>query len=290
MNNYRFAMVIPLLALLCSAVAARSEVVELPFDPSLHMTWIGAEKTYYSPQWRTQVVSNVSVPTIEIFRPEPGIGNGTGVVIAPGGALYALSISSEGEQVARWLNGKGFTAFVLRYRLLPTGDDAVAEAAAAGASITSTVAPVLPLSIADGLAAVNYVRSNAAALGVAENKIGFMGFSAGGAVTMGVTLSSNKDSRPDFIVPVYPWMSVLGDYKVPSEAPPMLVVCASDDPLGIAKDSVSLYQRWLEAGVSVALHMYSKGGHGFGMRKNGLASDHWIERFHDWAITEGIVE
>ena len=268
------------------------EIVKLPNNTPANISWEGGEKAYFSEIWENPVVTNVSVPSMQVFRPEEGTANGTSVIVAPGGGLFALSIESEGTGVAKWLNSKGITAFVLKYRLVPTGDDGVKEIMELGENdpeeIGRRVAPVLPLSVNDGLAAISYVRSNSDKLGVESNKIGFMGFSAGGAVTMGVTLNYSKENRPDFIVPVYPWMSVVGPYEVPEDAPPMLVVCASDDPLGLAAPSTDLYSSWLKAGKSVGLHMYSKGGHGFGMKPQGLPSDHWITRFYDWALAEGL--
>jgi len=278
-----------LLLLFNSITSFSGEVINLPYQASKDVTWEGGDKSFFSKQWKTQVVTNVSVPTMEVFRPDASDSNGAAVIIAPGGGLYALSITSEGTEVAEWLAAKGFTAFVLKYRLVPTGENGVQEASDAGIDILNTVKPILPLSIADGLAAVQYVRSQAAVFDVNPTKVGFMGFSAGGAVTMGVTLNYDIDSRPDFVVPVYAWMTVLGDYKVPHDAPPMLAICASDDPLGLAGDSVKLYSAWHAAKKTAALHMFSKGGHGFGMRKQGLAADHWIERFYEWSVTEEIV-
>ncbi|MGI9550268.1 MAG: alpha/beta hydrolase, partial [Aurantibacter sp.] len=81
---------------------------------------------------------------------------------------------------------------------------------------------------------------------------------------------------------------VMGPYEVPEDAPPMLVICASDDPLGLAPGSANLYSAWLKGGKAVELHMYSKGGHGFGMKKQNLPSDDWIQRFYDWSVAEGI--
>ncbi len=268
------------------------EIVTLPHENTAEVSWTGGEKAYFSELWENPVVTNVSVPTMEVFRPEDGTANGTSVIVAPGGGLFALSIESEGTSVAKWLNSKGVTAFVLKYRLVPTGEDGVKEIMDLGNTnpeeIGRRVIPVLPLSTNDGLAAIAHVRSNSEKYGVQPNKIGFMGFSAGGAVTMSVTLNYTKENRPDFIVPVYPWMTVMGPYEVPEDAPPMLVVCASDDPLGLAAPSTDLYASWLKAGKSVGLHMYSKGGHGFGMKPQGLPSDHWIARFFDWALAEGL--
>ncbi len=279
-----------IMALLMFALASifthAQEIVMLPHENGAGTVWEGEEKEYFSNIWQTQVVTNVSVPAMEVFRPENP--NGTAVIIAPGGGLFALSINSEGKEVAQWLNTKGITAFVLKYRLVPTGDDGVKEVSEIGERIGEKVGPVLPLSIADGLAAITEVRANAQKYGVDPKKIGFMGFSAGGAVTMGVTFNYTEANRPDFIVPVYPWMVVLGAYEVPVDAPPMLVICASDDPLLLAPASIDLYSAWLAQGKVVEIHMYAKGGHGFGMRKQGLPSDHWIQRFYDWSLSEGI--
>ena len=269
------------------------EIVNLEHQVSSDVTWEGGEKDYFSNIWQNQVVTNVSVPTMEVFRPSAEVSNGAALIIAPGGGLYALSIKSEGTDVAKWLNEKGITAFVLKYRLVPTGEDGVAEITQEGstnpARIAERVTPVLPLSVADGLSAISHVRKNSATYGVDPSKIGFMGFSAGGAVTMGVTFNDNKENRPDFVVPIYPWMSVVGPYQVPADAPPMLVICASDDPLQLAPPSVDLYSAGLKAGTKVGLHMYSKGGHGFGMKQQGLPSDSWIQRFYDWGIAEQII-
>ena len=145
------------------------------------------------------------------------------------------------------------------------------------------VGPLLPYSIEDGLQAISYVRERAAQFEIDPDKIGFMGFSAGGAVTMGVGYHGKDQSKANFLVPVYVWTSAYPVKKAPEAAQPMLVICATDDPLGLAGGSVDLYRAWLEAGASVSLHMYSKGGHGFGMKTQNLPSDSWIMRFHEWA-------
>lgn len=277
-------------ALCMTSFAVAQEVIEVPHEKAAAVQWEGDEKAYFSEIWQNNVVTNVSVPTMEVFRPENP--NGTAVVVAPGGGLYALSITSEGTDVAKWLNEKGITAFVLKYRLVPTGEDGVKEITDEGATnparIGERVAPVMPYSIADGLSAIDYVRKNAANFKVDPTKIGFMGFSAGGAVTMGVVYNYNDTNRPDFIVPVYPWTSAYPVQEAPADAPPMLVVCSSDDPLGLATGSVELYSSWLKSGKKVGLHMYAQGGHGYGMKKQNLPSDNWIARFYDWSIAEGI--
>ena len=133
------------------------------------------------------------------------VNTGTAVIIAPGGGYHFLSISSEGTEVAEWLSKKGITAFVLKYRLVHTTDPATEFIAAAsnGAKFDSIVHPVLALAMNDGLAAVAYVRKNAATYGVSPDRIGFIGFSAGGGVTMSVAFNGTEESRPNFIAPIY---------------------------------------------------------------------------------------
>jgi acetyl esterase/lipase len=255
--------------------------------------WTHQEKEYFSPIWNTQVVTNVSQPTLTVFAPEASTANGTAVIICPGGGFHALSINSEGVDVAKWLSARGVTAFVLKYRLVPTGEDGVKELMG---KITNRQkmdednAAVIPLACADGLAAVSYVRRHAAEFGVSPARIGLMGFSAGGTVTASVAFNYTGESRPDFLAPVYAYMGAVKESAVPTDAPPMFVVAASDDQLGLAADSIRLYSAWLGAKKPVEIHMYSKGGHGFGMRKQNLPSDHWIERFGDWLQSQSLLK
>ena len=285
---------ISLVVLLCyTSVSFAQELVHLPDDTNA-IVWEGDEKEYYSDIWQTQVVTNVSKPRMQVFRPSGELNTGTAVIVAPGGGLYALSITKEGNDVAKWLNDKGITAFVLKYRLVPTGDDGVGEIMHLSASdpekIGEEVAKVIPFSIRDGLNAIAHVRENSSDYGVDPNKIGFMGFSAGGAVTMGVGYNYTQDSKPNFLVPVYPWTDVMPAKPPRPDVPAMLIVCATDDPLGLAKGSVELYSSMLSAQKPVALHMYAKGGHGFGMQPQGLPSDKWIERFYEWAIAQNLTK
>ncbi len=272
---------------ICTGFA--QEIIELPHDNPANIAWKASEQEYYSAIWNTQVITNVSKPSMEVFRPAGVAANRTGVVIAPGGGLYAHSIKKEGTDVARWLNQKGITAFVLKYRLVPTGKDGVKEYSEIGDKIGEKIAPVLPLAIADGLSAVSYIREHARALGVEPDKIGFMGFSAGGAVTMGVAFNADANNNPNFLVPVYPWMTILGEYEVPEEAPPLAIVCASNDNFLFVQESVKLYSAWQDEGNNSELHMYSKGGHGFGMLKQNLPSDTWLARVYEWAVAEKLV-
>jgi acetyl esterase/lipase len=249
------------------------------------------EKDYFSKSWNSEVVANVTKPTLTIFRPSPELRNGTAVVVCPGGGFMALSINSEGDDVAKYLAGKGVTAFVLRYRIAHTGEDATEEFNALFAGdrqkYHEILTKVVPLSIADGLAAVTYVRQHAADWGVSPDRVGIIGFSAGGTVAAGVAFHYAPDGRPAFVAPIYAAASFFKDASVPADAPPMFIAAATDDNLGLAPDSIALYEKWTSAHKPAELHMYAKGGHGFGMRKQNIPTDHWIDRFSDWLELQG---
>ena len=266
------------------------EVIRLKFEKNTKVSYPNAEKKYYSEAWGTTVVTNVSEPSLTVFQPSEDKRNGSAVIIAPGGGLYGLSINSEGIDVAQWLVARGVTAFVLKYRLVPSGEDGTTEISELMATdpdaLMKKVGEVLPYSVQDGLNAVAYVRENAEQYGIEKDKIGFMGFSAGGAVTLGVGYQCISNNKPDFLVPVYPWTTAMPVQTPADNAPPVFIVCASNDGVRLAPGSVDLYRSYLDKGLSAELHMYSVGDHGFGMKVQGLPSDRWIERFYEWAVAE----
>src|SRR5438876_5697790 len=205
------------------------------------------EKQYFSKNWNTEVVANVTKPTLLVFKPAPGTANGTAIVIAPGGGFMALSINSEGTDVAKYLAAKGVTAFVLKYRLAHSGEDATQEFTnliADRQKFNETVGKVIPLSIADGQAAVTYVRQHASEWGISPDRVGIIGFSAGGTVAAGVAYHYAPDGKPAFVAPIYAAASRLKDSTVPADAPPMVIVADTDDKLRLAPDSVALYEKW----------------------------------------------
>lgn len=266
------------------------EIVQLSIaknDPTVE--WADEEMDYFSTSWQTRVITNVSQPSMMVYRAPEGIATGTSVVICPGGGLYAHSIESEGTSVAEWLSKRGVTAFVLKYRLVPTGEDGTKQLSEEWEEGTRKAASLLHLSVDDALQAISLIRSNAAEYNIDATKIGLMGFSAGGAVTMGATYSSNLSNRPDFIAPIYAWMDIVPKSEMPKDAGPAFIACASDDPLGLAPASVKIYQDWMSANNLSELHMYANGGHGFGMRPNGNNSDKWIEHFGEWLRGQGLL-
>jgi acetyl esterase/lipase len=291
MNQLRAAIAI-FTSLLFMHANAQEKVIRLYDGPAPGSeNWKQKETENRTNLWQTRVVYNVADPTLTVFQPEPGAANGTAVVICPGGAFFALSIDSEGFDVARWLNTKGVTCFVLKYRLVECKtDDPTSEVMTRG-PLDEVVAPIVKLALADGDAAIGYVRKHAAEFGVKPDRIGIIGFSAGGTVAVSVAMNYTPETRPDFAAPIYPAYSwAIKGKGVPSDAPPAFILAASDDPLGLASQSVQIYQDWIAATKTAELHLYSKGGHGFGMRKQHLPSDDWIERFADWLDAQGLLK
>ena len=255
--------------------------------------WTWNEAGNDSNLWNTKVVYNVSHPTLTVFEPASKQQGGTAVIICPGGAFHALSINSEGFDVAKWLVKKGVTCFVLKYRLAHSvTDDPVKEVMGKWGKkeFDEENKAVIPLAVADGKAAIAYVRAHADEYGIDKNKIGIIGFSAGGTVTAAAAFNYTADNKPNFDAPIYAYFPDSMITNIASDAPPMFIAAASDDGLGLAPHSVNLYQRWLAAKHSAELHMYATGNHGFGMRVQHLPSDTWIERFGDWLQQQGFAK
>ncbi len=257
--------------------------------------WNYEEIEFASPFNGKKMLRNVVNPTLEVYLPDESKSNGSAVVICPGGGFIWLSYQSEGTEVAEWLAQKGVTAFVLKYRINKTPgpekefDEFVADFFAQIPETTSdkndSENTLVPSNINDrilggndGLKAIEYVRKHADDFKIDPQKIGIMGFSAGAFVTMHAILNSSPANQPDFAAPIYGgWRE---DLKVPENAPPLFILAAADD--AISEGCPKLYKAWRDAGLSAEMHIYSQGGHGFGMDQNGLPVDTWIERFYDW--------
>ncbi|MES1219159.1 MAG: alpha/beta hydrolase [Bacteroidota bacterium] len=263
----------------------------IPLESKGSETWDWKEKEIRNNAFGTPIVYNVSHATLTVFPADSATANGTAIVICPGGAFQVLSIESEGYDVAKWLNKRGITAFVLKYRLAHTfSDDPIKELFAKQPNtdkFNEEIKPIVAFDITDGLNAISYVRTHAAEYKVAANRIGIIGFSAGGTVASGVAYTYTAENRPDFVAPVYPYVGSFAHSSVPKDAPPLFTLVAADDQFGFDKHSIRLYEEWIAAKHSAELHVYAKGGHGFGMRKQNLPVDNWIEVFNAWLIQQG---
>lgn len=238
--------------------------------------WTHKERTAENTPVGT-VVFNVVTPTLTAYLPERSKATGTGVIIAPGGAFVALAIDLEGNEVARWLQEKGIAAFVLKYRLLEKRGEGIPA---------MNMDEVGQYGIADGIQALKVVRQHAAEWGLSPDRVGFMGFSAGAMVTSGTLLEKDAASRPSFAAMIYgaPFGVMPA---IPAKLPPMFLAWAQDDTQA-REPIVKFYDALASAGHKPEVHIFSAGGHGFGLRKQGTSSDHWIDAFYDWLEAQGL--
>ena len=239
-------------------------------------------------------VRNVKNPTLTAYLPDPSMANGTAVIVAPGGGFHFLSMESEGSQVAEWLVERGIAAFVLKYRLVPTPQEDQAFMELLGRlfadldSARPQMDKVTPLAIEDGEESIRILRRRADEFNISPDRIGIIGFSAGGRVASGVAMSKDPKSRPTFAAPIYGGAPT-NEIMIPADAPPIFTLVAQDDQLA-AQSVMDLYNAWHKAGHEAEIHIYSKGGHGFGMKKQDLPIDTWIERFGDWLDVQGMLD
>ena len=243
------------------------------------------------------LVRNVVRPSITPYLPDASVANGTAVIVAPGGGFHFLAWDYEGTDVAEWLAARGVAAFLLKYRLADTGPtpesfrttmDAVmqrliGEALGQGGVDVDNMAPEIRRATEDGEQAVRVVRGRASEWHVDPGRIGFLGFSAGAFVATGTALSVEPAARPDFVAAIYGGQVA---EPVPEWAPPLFAVVTADDAL-CRRTTIDTARAWVEAGRPAELHVYERGGHGFGARKLGLPVDGWMERLADWMHSGG---
>lgn len=281
------------LLLLCSFPAFSQESIKLyPGKAPGSESWNWTEKEV-SPFPNNRMLYNVSEPVLLHYPAPKDKATGTSIIVAPGGAFHILSIDNEGIRVAEWLNSLGISAFVLKYRVVKSQtDNPFAELMPLMQNkdkLDSINAPVVEMAKNDGIEAMKYVRSNAVKLGLDPGKIGFMGFSAGGTVTMSVMLSAEEKWKPDFIAPIYLYKKAVLGSNMPEKETPIFVVVATDDGLDFMPHSVELYLEWVSAGHPAELHAYEKGDHGFGFAPRGTTSDMWTENFEFWLKKRGLI-
>jgi acetyl esterase/lipase len=254
---------------------------------------------------KVQSTSLVTIPTLSIFLPKESKPNQTAVIIFPGGGYSHLAIDKEGTKVAQWFNTLGIAAFVVKYRL---PSDLIMK--------NKNVGP-----LQDAQEAVRYVRQNAAKYNIDATKIGIMGFSAGGHLAS--TLATHYDdkvyeptakvsARPDFSLLIYPVISMQNDIthkgsqtnllgnnpsqelidsfsnekKVTAQTPPTFLIHATDDTVVLPENSINYYLALKKNAVPAELHIYEKGGHGFGLGVKDT-SKFWTRDCEEWLRTHG---
>jgi acetyl esterase/lipase len=239
-------------------------------------------------------VTNVTEPTLTVYRPAPPLTpNGTAVLVCPGGGYGILALEHEGTQVCDWLNSLGVTAVLLKYRV-PVRDK------------TPGYEP-----LQDAQRAIGILRQNALQWGINPKRIGILGFSAGGHLSVMAALHANErtyrtdpaldvaDATPNFLIPIYPaylvgredTFALLPSIQVTPASPPICLVHAHDDNGATsASASALLYMEYKKLGLPAELHIFSSGGHGFGMRKGEKPVAQWPKRVGEWMRTMGLLD
>ena len=236
--------------------------------------WDWEENTAVSPGG-LPMVQNVVKPVLMYYPPDPGTDVRTAMVIAPGGGFKNLMMSYEGVDIARYLNTLGVHAYVLKYRLIHQEDRTKQDGQ-----------DVRKLAAADGQQAVRLIRKGAKELGIKQDRIGMIGYSAGGGVTL-ASVMGPADGRPDFAVPVY---AAAGSkwglpIVVPENAPPLCIFTAANDQVIPWEKSMELFVAWKEAGFLAEIHIFQTGRHGF-VEKGGGA-DNFMDRVQEWMKVNG---
>jgi acetyl esterase/lipase len=236
-------------------------------------------------------ITNVSKPTLEIFRPAKDVDTGCAVIICPGGGHFILAYDHEGTECAEFLAKHGVTGIVLKYRV-PFRDEKKHWSAA----------------VQDAQRAIHVVRGKAADWGIDPKRIGILGFSAGGetaglAAIMhvqpqyeAVDALDKNSARPDFAALIYPGgflekdNKTLKEYVKPTkETPPMFLVHAYDDPVD-CRNSLLLATELKASGINCELHLYATGGHGYGMRDTGHPINSFPQRLMEWLTKQGYLK
>src|SRR5438105_659077 len=265
---------------------------------------IGAERVRMSPKLDrkqvevtepTRMVTNVTRPTVTIYRPAKDKDTGTAVLICPGGGYWNLYWQLEGEEVAAWLNSLGVTGIILKYRVPRRPDEPKGEPARR------------PLQ--DAQRAVSLVRSKAKEWGLDPERIGMVGFSAGGHLAAATATSFEKRSyepidaidkvscRPNFAVLVYSGYlkakdkdALAAGLTIPPRTPPMFLAHGGDDLVSHPDHSVVMYQALKRAGVPAELHIYATAAHDFGVRPSAHPCSTWTQSCAHWLRRQGFLK
>jgi acetyl esterase/lipase len=254
----------------------------------------------------TTFLRNISDPTLTVFTPPEGSANGVGIIVAPGGGWTISAWVHEGLDVARWLTAAGYTAFLLKYRVMasPADQEAFEVLAAAMDGIHAGPLPTAkrPKAISalidtdaylqaraaaaeDGRRAIAIVRELAGKYSLRADAVGMIGFSAGAFLAVDVALDPQAAPLA-FIAPIYGGETC--GSAVPADAPPLFTAVAHDDILRRIVEG--LYLDWSEADRSAELHLFARGAHGFGMVRQGMPSDRWTDLFLAWLEDSGITK
>lgn len=239
-----------------------------------------------SEQWETifggqLIVRNTTSAGLYVYKPSPNTSNGHSVIVLPGGGHYFVSMANEGFPVAEHLAAEGYTAFVLKYRVRPAPRD--------GQAFLDTIAPgfmtlgksrlsAFEPAVDDFLAAIKYLKAECKSLGCDGSKISTIGFSAGARTIMDAGKTVEVGDDLESVALLYPPTIDTFDVK---RTMPLFVGIAVDDPL-FEQGKFDLVSDWLERGSDLEFHLYSGGGHGFGMSESKTTSQNWVNDYVNW--------
>ncbi len=277
------------LLFLFSGVIAQDKVIPLLPASKVNTGNEQGEKTYFvSTPLNAHIVYNVTASSLLMYIPDSA--NGTSVILCPGGAFHVLNIEHEGYRIAEALTKKGFTVFILKYRLAPLFTDNPWQEMMAVLQdrqrFREVAAPIKKLAQDDAQAALKWVRENADSYNLDKQKIGLLGFSAGGSLTTLLASDSVTEFKPAFAAVIYGSPAEPFLIRSGMQLPPLFIAGATDDLLLSSKNHLDLYQKWTEAGGSAEMHLYSTGGHGL---RAGI-SHTWMDRFLEWIQIRGFLK
>lgn len=286
------------LSLVTVMVKAQQKVIPLyPGVAPGSEKWTWTEQENADNMYHSNAIFNISKPTLTVYPPDPSHApTGLAIIVCPGGGFHSLSIGPEGYSVVKWLQSQGITAFLLKYRLIHAegGDPYKQEMADRNnRSADANRLTVVDMAVADGRQALKYVRTHASEYGIDAQKIGIIGFSAGGVISAATAYNYTSQNRPDFVGFMYGGGELPTDVQknnIPADAPPLFIAAATNDEYNLQLVAASLYVSWVKAKHPAELHIYAKGGHGFGLKKQGLPTDTWTDRFIDWLTLQGLLK
>ena len=285
----KIGLYILLLMISIKTVGQQKEIPLYPDPVPGSENWNWSEKEFFvKVPLNANVLYNISKPSLLVFTPDSA--NGTAVIVCPGGAYYVLNIEREGINVARQLAKKGITVFVFKYRLVHSLTEDPWQEMRNNMnnrdSFLKKTEAVSKMARFDLNSAIIYVREHATEFKIDKNRVGLMGFSAGGVLAANVAYNFIPYARPDFIAPIYSVITSIERSGVKSDAPPLFIAAATDDSLAPISNSINLYNDWKDAKRPVELHIYSKGGHGL----YGLPAANWLHRFTEWLDAQGFLK
>jgi acetyl esterase/lipase len=252
--------------------------------------WNWEEKETAKNPMKFKIIYNVTRPTLTIYSPDTATVNGSAIIVFPGGGFRVLNIEHEGTNVAKELTKKGFTVFVLQYRVRQSFTDdpweEMINSMKDKEKFTRENVAIKKLALDDAITAIKYVRLHAANYKIKPNRIGMIGFSAGGFLSRNMACHNNPELRPDFAAAIYGGLPSSEKLSIPSNAPPLFIAGATDDALLSVANFINLYNTWVASKQSAELHLYAKGGHGLRIYPGNT----WILRYFDWLKLQGLMK